>query len=228
MWRLLASAALLLGACASAALPAFSPCPDDACRRRSALRLDALRLRWSPPAPRTLRLSVTIEEGRTGHAFSARGACAVRPPDALRLQLVGPAGALALDLWINGPHARLAVPAVERVEREPEALGPGRPTAFLRWWLLSPLDGEIEEASDGPRWRLRDARGGLISVESEGDVLRLDRRSGGDQETIEARGGPCGEATYRSEAARLWVQVRCEGEGPPPTPRAFLDPDGGG
>lgn len=218
---------MFFGACASPAPPLPSPCSDTSCWQRSAQRLDELRRRWSSSAPRTLRLAVSLEEERAGRSFSARGACAVRPPDAFRLQLVGPAGALALDLWVHGSRARLAIPTVGRVEREPEALGPGRPTAFLRWWLLSPLDGEIEEATHGDRWRLRDARGGQVIVEREGDVLRLSRRSGGDQETIEARGGFCGEATYWSAAAGLRVRVRCEGEGPAPAPRAFLDPDEG-
>lgn len=152
----------------------------------------------------------------------------MRPPDALRLQLVGPAGALALDLWVRGERARLALPALDRVERDPEALGPGRPTAFLRWWLLGPLDGVPEQTWQGPegalRWALRSPREGLILATSDGDSLRLERSSGADQEVIEARGGPCGEATYRSEAARLRVHLRCEGEGPAPGPRAFEDP----
>lgn len=193
-------------------------------------RLDALRQRWAPSS-RTLSLSVDLEEQRSGHTLSARGACAVRPPDALRLQLVGPAGSLAMDLWIQGDRARLALPVLDRVEHAPEAFGPGRPTAFLRWWLLGPLDGEIVQVwkssqGDAFRWALRSPREGLILVTSAGESLSLERSSGEAREVIEARGGPCGVSSYRSEAAHLTVQLRCEGERSSVAPRAFEDPEG--
>lgn len=217
----------LLG-CSPAPKAAALPCAGGPCLARAQGRLDALRERWSPGGPRSFRLAVSFEGGPRG-GFSARGACAIRPPDALRMQLVGPAGALALDLWARGGQARLAVPAIERVERDPEALGPGRPTAFLRWWLLAPLGGELLGADEGQggveRFLLRAPGGDEILATSQGEALTLERRSPGDTERISARGPGCGEVSYRSEAAGLRVEVRCEGEAPPPSPRAFEDPD---
>jgi hypothetical protein len=210
--------------------PASIPCVEAPCRERADALLDALRRRYHPPGAHNYRLAVSLDEGRTGRSFAARGACAVRPPDALRMQLVGPAGALALDLWVSGDRARLSLPVLDRVEHAPEAFGPGRPTVFLRWWLLGPLEGEVVGVWASPdgattRWRLRSAAGDEVEVTSAGETLRLERQARGDHEQIEARGGACGEAVYRSEQARLRVEVRCEGEGPTPGDRPFEDPD---
>jgi hypothetical protein len=195
-------------------------------------QLGALRARLVPGGPRGYRITATFHEGRSGRAFSARGAYAVRPPDALRMQLVGPAGALALDVWASGDEARLAVPALGRVERFHQGTEPpGRPTGFLRWWALHPLDGALLMAYGNTQGRvgrflLRAPDGALIDARVRPDgALDVLRATQADRERVVAEGAPCGGARYESQAARLRVEVRCEGLAPPPSERAFVDPD---
>lgn len=220
--------ALALSGCATSQAP---PRPVDAATWRDARALlDSLRARLAPTEARGFRVATTLHEGRSGRTIAARGAIAVRP-DELRMQLVGPAGALALDVWISGHHDRLAVPALDRVERGDDGgTKPGRPIGFFRWWFLHPLDGELLTASReaaGMRLVLRARDGATIEaiVGGDGHAITAVRRTPGDVETVEALDAPCGSAVYESRKASLRVEVRCEGEAPPPSARAFEDPD---
>ena len=213
--------------------PASTPTSDAATFRDAGKRLERARARLTPTQTRGLRISATLAESRTGRTLAARGAIAVRPPDALRLQLVGPAGATALDVWIAGDRDRLAVPALDRVERGDGAPArPGRPVAFLRWWMLHPLDGTLLAAyrTDGAtKAILRAPDGARIEVDLDDDerTLHATRHTATDDETVVSSGGPCGDETYDSRASGVHVEIHCEGEAPDPSPRAFVDPDGG-
>ena len=221
--------AVAVSACATQPAP---PRPVDAATWRDARALLAsLRARLVPTGAKGLRVATTIHEGRSGRTSSARGAIAVRPPGELRMQLVGPAGALALDVWISGPRDRLSVPALDRVERGDDgATRPGRPTGFLRWWFLHPLDGELLTASreaDGMRLVIRGRDGATVEAVARdgGRSITAVRRTAGDEETVVARDAPCGDATYESRVAALRVEVHCEGDAPAPAALAFEDPD---
>jgi hypothetical protein len=157
---------------------------------------------------------------------------AVRPPDALRLQLVGPAGKLALDVWMGPTGARLASPALGFVERT--ALGehrPGRPTGFLAWWLLRRWEGRLLAVADAdvtgrPVWLLRASDGALVTLAFVEGGVEATRRTPNDVEHVHHRGQRCGVTTYQSERAGLTVALVCTGETAPPKDKAFDDPDG--
>jgi hypothetical protein len=201
--------------------------PDVATRE-----LTTLRKALTSDEPRTFRVSAQIREGRTGQTLEARGALAVMPPEALRLQLVGPAGVLALDVWVKGARSRFAVPALGRIERSERGDdGDGRPVGFLRWWFLHPLGGTLVRArslADGARFELRADDGAEVRATSKdgGRTLIVVRKTSGDVETVTsiATDGACRDATYESAKSRVGVSVRCEGEGPLPNVRAFEEP----
>ena len=222
--------AVVLAACAPVSPPLA---PVDAATWRDARALLAeVRAALVSTAPRGFRVAMTFHERTSGRTMAARGAIGLSPPDALRMQLVGPAGSLALDVWIAGARDRLAMPALDRIERgDAGAPRPGRPIGFLRWWLLHPLDGDLLTASRierGMRLVLRAPDGATIdaAIEDGGRTITARRRTAADEETVTAHGAPCGDATYESRAAAVRVEVRCEGEAPPPSARAFDDPDG--
>ncbi len=196
--------------------------------------LKELKARWSlspDGSPTTELLETTVEHA--GKTLTARGALAIAPPRALRMQLVGPAGTLALDVWARDEESRMAMPAVSRVERTGVGLPelPGRPVSFLRWWLLHPFDGVIVRGCSlqrGGLWvRLRapdHAMVELITNEAH-DALELRRDSKLDSDHIVATKPPCGSVDYSSRSSGVHVHVTCEKRGGPPDPKAFEDPD---
>jgi hypothetical protein len=223
------AAGLAIAGCASP--PPQTPTSDAATLRDARTALAKAQSRLTPSATRGLRITASIAEARTGRTLSARGAIAVRPPDGVRMQLVGPAGATALDVWIAGDRDRLAVPALDRVERGPASEArPGRPVAFLRWWMLRPLEGTLLAAfrtERGTKVILRAADGARIEADLDDDerTVRASRRTALDDETVLSVGGPCGDETYESRASGVRVEIHCEGDAPEPSPRAFADPD---
>ncbi len=191
-----------------------------------------LGARLTPSRAQSVPVSTTLRAPGLGAPVRARGAYAVRPPDGLRLQLVGPAGTLALDVWAGPGAWRMAVPAIGRVERgAPGDERPGRPVGFLRWWLLRPLEGRLLLAGrfEGGDWLfgVRSPEGAtlLVRAASDGRSLAVERRRGARVERVRAEGLPCGLARYDDASTGVGVDVRCEGAGGEPSPRAFEDPD---
>jgi hypothetical protein len=203
--------------------------------REARQRWGELKAAFTPAETRSVPISTTLRAPLLAAPLRARGAYAVRPPGELRLQLVGPAGVLALDVW-SGPDAwRMAVPALGRVERG--AAGderPGRPVGFLRWWLLQPLEGRLLFAGrfEGGDWLFgaRSPEGAALWVRAapDGSSIAVERRRGGRLERVRAEGMPCGVARYEDLASGVGVDVRCEGASTEPNPRAFDDPDRAG
>jgi len=212
--------------------------------RASQRRVAALRGAAQAKAPRTLDIGVTVREPTTGHTLRGRGAIALRGPDALRMILVGPGGATALDLWSRGDAFRFAVPAMDLVKRgrvSREADHRGLPVAFLRWWLVDPMRGRLlfhaQHADGEERFVLRDG-GAVVDLRRSRDGSLRARRSvvtrapgrapRVEVETVAARGFGCHAARYVQHTTGLVVDVTCEREGTrvPPS-RAFDDPDPG-
>ena len=63
-------------------------------------RLAALR-QTVPHTPYVQEVSISFREPGTGKVFDGRGAIAVDPAHAMRMILVGPGGATALDAWVT-------------------------------------------------------------------------------------------------------------------------------
>ena len=189
--------------------------------------------------PYVLELRVGMREPWTGKSFQARGALAVRPHDAVRMILVGPGGATALDMWITRSKFRFVVPAADfkRTGGADPSEGRGLPVGFFRWWFLSPLEGRLLTATSGKEgvtFVLREG-GGTVSLhesrEKGREHLVALRREGGDIEGLEWIGRtfaphPGDRARYVQDNTGLEVEVLVEAVSEEePDPAAFLDPD---
>ena len=229
-----------LNACAAQPLPPSPPSPPPRSPLSSAqwrsLRseLDTLRARLVPVETRRYVISTTFEAPAFGPPMSARGAYAVQPPDALRMQLVGPAGSLALDVWMRGEASRLSVPPIGLVERQAKGETPsmGRPVGFLRWWMLHPLDGKLlfaAEARTGEHlFVLRAFDGALVEARVNGSDRVVATRTllaAKSEERVDAERAPCGHSRYTNRYPRVVVDVRCESFVVGAPARAFADPD---
>jgi hypothetical protein len=135
-----------------------------------------------PRAPFVVTMTTALRDPKTGRVVDGRGAMAVAPGRAVRMILVGVAGATLLDAWVTPERWRIAVPPLDYVRRggadAPEAL----PVGFFRWWFFTPFEGTLFAASvrpDGVLWLLR-----------RGDAV------------VELRAGPCGASGRRLEASR--------------------------
>ena len=214
----------------ASACPGASACTLEGWTAARA-RLEALRGRAG--GARTERIALTVREPTTGKTIEARGAVAVRPPDDLRMILVGPGGTTALDVWVHEDRYRLAVPALDLVRkgslRDPPETRRGLPIDFLRGWLLRPASGELlwhARAGSADRFTLRD-EGAVVEVTARDDGRVEAHRRGAFEETLEAEKIGCGAARYRQRTRLgLEVGIRCEGLEPgPPLDRAFVDPE---
>lgn len=201
--------------------------------REARRRWEALGAELAPSHARSVPIATTLRAPFLGAPVRARGAYAVRAPDGLRLQLVGPTGTLVLDVWAGAGDWRMA--SLGRVERKRAGdERPGHPAAFLRWWLVRPLEGRLLYAGrfEGGDWLFgaRSAGGASLRVRASADgrALDVERRSAGVLERVRAEGLPCGLARYEYPARGVSVEVRCEGEPSEPSPRAFDDPDRAG
>ena len=67
-----------------------------------------------PRAPYVQEVSISFREPGTGKVFDGRGAIAVDPAHAMRMILIGPGGATALDAWVTRDQWRFAIPNVVR------------------------------------------------------------------------------------------------------------------
>jgi len=239
--------ALALAGCASRPSPGLpTALPEPSGREWTRLRERlAITRSAAPEHPYVMNVLVALREPRTGRVFQARGAVAVDPSHALRMILVGPGGATALDAWVTDERYRFVVPgvALERRGGRETASARGLPISFLRWWVLHPLDGRLLAAwsrDSGPLYLLR--RGDETVLLREGRVGRARRehvvavcRAGGRVERLEWFGKspvaphPGDKARYVDGASGLEVEILVEGVGAhEPDPAAFLDPDSSG
>jgi hypothetical protein len=206
-------------------------------RERLAIARDA-----APTTAYVEHLVLAMREPRTGKVFQARGAVAVDPGRALRMILVGPGGVTALDAWVTDERFRFEVPGIAYVRRggvDPVAER-GLPIAFLRWWLLHPLDGRLLAGwtrDDGALFLLR--QGDETVLLREGRSARMRRthvvaalREDGRVQRLEWYGNApaaphAGDmARYIDGASGLEVEVKVEEvQKEPPDGAAFLDPD---
>ena len=193
-----------------------------------------------PKEPWAAGLRVSMREPRSGRVVDGRGAIAVAPGEAVRMILIGGAGATILDAWVTRARWRVAVPPLDLVRRggldEPRDM----PVGFLRWWFLTPLGGTLFAAAfveGGFLWLLRD---GAAVVElregpcARGRSLHAARRFAGHPETVdecrESAAPRTGDtARYLDESSGLRVDVLFESvAAEPPSVEAFRDPDLGG
>jgi hypothetical protein len=237
-------------AVAPGSAPALQARQAEWTRARQLLSL----LRLSQPVhPYVAELSVALRERVSGRGFGARGALAVDPHRALRLVLLGPGGATALDLWVTPTRYRLVVPSLDLVKRggASSAGSAGLPVAFFRWWFLAPLDGKLLDAhlaSDGAELFVRNDDGAtvwlhdgaqraagsaLLPRPSKPGLLAIRRAPGDADRSLEWSGStlfphPGDVVHYREEHPSFGIDVRVRidalGQGAP-DPAAFDDPD---
>jgi hypothetical protein len=191
-------------------------------------------------AKRTHKQNVSLELSAPymPSKVDARGAAAMAPPGDLRMILLGPGGATALDLWLHDGRFRFAVPALERTIRGDASTPPekkrGLPVDFLRWWMLDPFAGELLWAArddGGLHFVLRDGAAyvdGTIAKDGKVDAVRTTWDASGqklDTETLSATSVGCGRVEYHQESTQLLVVAKCESESEDVPAKAFADPD---
>jgi hypothetical protein len=232
--------ALALGGVCSCAppAPAEAPRPVDAATW-SSLRaaLDSERAE-APRAPWAAGLRMTMREPRSGRTIDGRGALAVAPGRAVRMILVGPAGATMLDGWVTSTAWRIAVPPAGVLRRggvdEPADL----PVGFLRWLFFRPLQGALFGGSKGQAETVFLLRDGDAVVEARvgrcdrGEQLVATRRVGARAERLEvcrhAAAVPAADdrARYENLSTGLRIDLVLESVGRgPPDEEAFVDPE---
>jgi hypothetical protein len=190
-----------------------------------------------PTRPWAAEVRVAVHEPRMGRDVTGRGAIAVAPGRAMRMILVGAAGATMLDAWVQRDRWRVAVPATGLVRRggsdEPRDL----PVGFLRWWLLSPLEGSLvaaEQTAEGPRWLLRDG-GAVVDLravpcDDGASGLAASRSVAGRTERVAECGAapeprPGDRVEYEDAASGLRISIVVESAVRTPSDDAFRDPD---
>jgi hypothetical protein len=235
-------------AAGAACTPAVARVPQttEAGWQAARARLDALRAS-EPDHPYGMVVRVTLREPRSGRVFDARGAIAVDPHRALRMILIGPGGATALDAWVTGDAYRFEVPPLGMVRRGGREADAGLPVDFFREWFLAPLAGRLLASFAGSS---EDAPGEdvcagdwFILRRGVGTLTFCDRAAPGELEIVGSRLTPksaerlafkgksltphAGDhAEY--EDARSGVRAKVEVESLDdslPDPVAFLDPD---
>jgi hypothetical protein len=229
---------LLFAFALSCAPPRPAPWPSATASTWPPLRSALEEQRESRPRePWAAGLRITMRDPRSGRVIDGRGAIAVAPGQAVRMILVGAAGATILDAWVTPDRWRIAVPPLELVRRGEKEEPRDMPVGFLRWWLLTPLEGQAFAATavdGGYLWLLRDA-GAVVELRqgacSRGNLLRATRRMAGHAETVEecrdrAAPGVGDSAHYVDEASGLRVDLQLESVASgPPSGEAFQDPD---
>lgn len=187
-----------------------------------------------PTRPYVQRVRIGVVDPRNGKVYQGRGAVAVSPNRAARLVLLGPGGTTALDLWVTSERFRFAIPALDidkRGNADP-AEANGLPIGFLRWWLLSPLSGELVLARSNAMesaFILRDARA-TVTIRTDGRRFFALRREGTRLEGLEWSGhglgpiaGANGVYVDGQWGTKLHVVVE-EVLAEEPDPGAFVDP----
>ncbi len=237
----IAAASLAAVACAGPPLalrPALTA--DEWARRRESFA--SFRAALEPAIPYAARIRAELREPRTRHAFQARGAVAVDPGRALRMILLGPGGATALDAWVTRERWRFAVPPLDLVRRggADSTAERGLPVGFFRWWFLSPLEGVLlaRDEGDSPFFAVVRDGGATMEVfgaaEGHRACVAAVRRRGAMHESLwscTVLGSPPREgdrASYAELDTGLHVDIYVEGPAGAPDREAFADPDGAG
>jgi hypothetical protein len=218
-------------------MPDVKPAPFDAstfCDARA--ELEAAEHAFANPRKQNVALELSAPYMPT--RVEARGAAAMGPPGDLRMILLGPGGATALDLWLHEGRFRFEVPALGRVLRGDRSTPPekkrGLPVDFLRWWMLDPLRGELLSASRdaaGIHFELRDGAAyvnATLAPNGEITAVRTTWAESGeklDEETLSASRMGCGHVEYHQDSTDLTVKATCESESSDVPLRAFVDPD---
>jgi hypothetical protein len=170
--------------------------------------------------------------------MDGRGGIAVDPHNAMRMILVGPGGATAIDAWVTKDRWRFEIPALDKVKRGTGDAPPGLPIGFFRFWFLAPLRGDLlnVQAIQGGGARLV-VKDGAAVVDlrdvHEPPLLHLTamRHERDETELLEWRGRSLSptagdRASYAQPEAGLRIDVVVEAVGAdPPDPEAFVDPD---
>jgi len=182
----LGTAVIAIAACAESRPIAREPTQAE--WTRALALLDVLRAR-TPDEPYVEHVRVTIHEPRSKKIFEARGAVAVQPGRAMRMVLIGPAGATALDAWTTRDRWRLDVPALgppRRGDASPASL----PIGFFRWWFLEPFEGRLLTVQNDVL-TMRDGDATItakISLAMHSCRMTLERRTGAHRELLEWAG----------------------------------------
>jgi hypothetical protein len=107
----------------------------------------------APTATYRQTIVISIREALSGRGFEGRGVVAVMPGRALRMILLGPGGATAMDCWIRDGRWRVAIPGLDRIVRgdrtTPRSTMRGLPIDLLDRWLIAPWGGTIVAAHRG-------------------------------------------------------------------------------
>ena len=188
-----------------------------------------------PRRPYVERIQIGLVDPRTGKLYRARGAVAVSPDRAARLVLLGPGGTTAIDLWVTPDRFRVAIPSLKLEKRggtDPSEAH-GLPIGFLRWWFLSPLDGQLVLARSSRQeaaFLLRDGPA-TVTMRTDGERFFAIRRESGRLEGLEwssqglaPRAGARGRYIDGEWGVRVHVVVE-EVLPDEPDPAAFFDPD---
>jgi hypothetical protein len=234
-----ARAALLLVlvcACGHAAQDTASvPAASPADLARASTELAELRA-GEPKAAYGLR--VRVRYTTPGGTMDGRGGIAVDPHNAMRMILVGPGGATAIDAWVTKDRWRFAVPALDKVQRGEGDAPAGLPIGFFRFWFLAPLRGDLVTvqaiAGGGERLIVKDGPA-VVDLRDvhEPPLLHLTamRRAEDRTETLDWRGRSLApsvgdRASYAQPEAGLRIDVVVEAvSADPPDAEAFVDPD---
>jgi hypothetical protein len=200
----------------------------------AAARLDRLRAAEGA-APYVETIATTLSDPRSGRMIDGRGAIAVAPGQAVRMILVGGAGATLLDAWVTRSRWRIAVPPLQIVRRGGADDPPELPVGFLRWWFIAGFEGTMFAASpDGSLVLLRDGDAVVelrIDACAAGRRVSATRRRQGRSERVDQcraadRPAAGDEVQYADLTRGLQVAVRVESVGAtPPDAEAFGDPD---
>jgi hypothetical protein len=245
---LLVACALGLAACAPAPAARGPYTIINGDPRRDAKVPDVSQAEWTlarerlarmrnelPRRPYVERVQIGVVDPRTGKLFQARGAVAVSPNNAARLVLLGPGGTTALDVWVTRDRFRFSIPAIKLEKRGGTDLSAARglPIGFLRWWFLSPLNGELVLARSSKQeaaFLLRDGPA-TVTIRTDGERFVAIRRESARLEGLEwtARGlAPRAGARGRYIEGEWGLRVNIVVEevlAEEPDPAAFADPD---
>jgi hypothetical protein len=206
--------------------------------------LDRVRA-MAPRSAYVATVTTTLRNPRKGWVVDGRGAIAIAPGRAVRMILVGAAGATLLDAWVTRDRWRIAVPPIESIQRGDAEAPKDSPVRFFRWWFFAPFGGVPYAAAvrpEGSVWLLRDGeavtevRLGACGAGPRVSATRRDhdRTDRVDECRAAASGqpGPRDSVHYEDQVRGLRVDIEVESVTEAPSNEdAFRDPDdlpGGG